>query len=140
MGPNYRQTGRKEPSAPALLRLLHLDMYKTPLRVSSIGKYVDKLSTQQKHVPSCPQAHESSAAKSNRALPSLRRPNRPSTHTHAITHIKNSHPPPLPARALGRPDPATGRRRPPHFCRQLPAALRTTGMFILMIEGDEGEG
>lgn len=38
MGPNYRSTGRKEFSGPALYRLLHLDIYKTPCKISHIGE------------------------------------------------------------------------------------------------------
>ncbi|KAM3568042.1 hypothetical protein VYU27_009829, partial [Nannochloropsis oceanica] len=43
MGPNYRQTGRKEASGPALFTLLHLDIYKTPCRIGGIASLLPSL-------------------------------------------------------------------------------------------------
>lgn len=61
MGPNYRQTGRKEASGPALFTLLHLDIYKTPCRIGGIASLL----------PSLPSVPPTSVPPSSSSVPPL---------------------------------------------------------------------
>ena len=40
MGPNYKKHGRKEPSGPALMELLQVDLFKSAATVQNLTEFI----------------------------------------------------------------------------------------------------